>query len=164
MAADMASRVGLQGLTIGGLAKVAGMSKSGLFAQVTSKDQLQLSVLNLASDNFTQIVFLPAFKKPRGIPRIEAILNNWVKYLEDQQTFSGARILISASTELADQPGDQRDFMKKVLNDLLASVARAVAYCQRRRAFSCRARRQAICLESLCTGRWPPSLQPHAGR
>ena len=40
VAADVASADGLEGLTIGSLAKVLGMSKSGLYAHFGSKEEL----------------------------------------------------------------------------------------------------------------------------
>ena len=45
-----ATRVGLGGLSIGGLARLLDMSKSGLFAHFDSKENLQLQVLQNARD------------------------------------------------------------------------------------------------------------------
>lgn len=126
LAADMAAKVGLHGLTIGGLAKAVGMSKSGLFAHFDSKDNLQLLILKMAANHMTESVFFPAFKKKRGLPRIKAIFNNWITYLEDQDSLPGGRLLISASVELNDQPGPLRDYIKEVMNDLMNSLERAV--------------------------------------
>ena len=52
MALADASERGLEGLSIGGLAGRANMSKSGLFAHFGSKDELQLAVLAEAVDRF----------------------------------------------------------------------------------------------------------------
>ena len=68
-AMKIASRDGIEGLTIGELAKAVGMSKSGLFAHFGGKDQLQLSVLQLATERFVDVVMREAFKAPRGEPR-----------------------------------------------------------------------------------------------
>ena len=45
----IASRLGLEGLTIGSLADATGMSKSGLFAHFGSREDLQLAVLEHAA-------------------------------------------------------------------------------------------------------------------
>src|SRR5690606_2865126 len=88
-AMKIASVHGIQGITIGELAKKVGMSKSGLFAHFENKDNLQLEILQLASDSFVNKVLLPAFQQPRGLPRIEAILKNWIQYLNDDSTLPG---------------------------------------------------------------------------
>ena len=45
----MASRLGLEKVTIGELAKVTGMSKSGLFAHFQSKENLQIAIVDFAA-------------------------------------------------------------------------------------------------------------------
>ena len=47
-AARLATVVGLDGLTIGGLANAIGMSKSGLYAHFGSKQELQLATIDAA--------------------------------------------------------------------------------------------------------------------
>jgi AcrR family transcriptional regulator len=51
-AMDIASSEGLEGLTIGRLAGVLKMSKSGLFAHFGSKEELQLATINAAREVF----------------------------------------------------------------------------------------------------------------
>ncbi|MBN21530.1 MAG: TetR family transcriptional regulator [Bdellovibrionaceae bacterium] len=121
----LAGKVGLQGLTIGSLAKAVGMSKSGLFAHFNSKDNLQLEVIREASQHFTRIVLKPAFRLPRGEPRVRALVQNWVSYLDDSKTLPGGRILISSSIEFDDQPGEIRDYIHKVQLDLVKSIQKA---------------------------------------
>ena len=41
----LASHIGLEGLSIGALAEVTGMSKSGVFAHFGSREELQISVV-----------------------------------------------------------------------------------------------------------------------
>ncbi|NJL28998.1 MAG: TetR/AcrR family transcriptional regulator, partial [Thermoanaerobaculia bacterium] len=50
----LASETGLEGLSIGSLAKEVGMSKSGLFAHFESKENLQLQVLETAAARFIE--------------------------------------------------------------------------------------------------------------
>lgn len=126
----VASRDGLSGLTIGELAKSVGMSKSGLFAHFRTKDALELAVLEAAVDRFVSTVFLPAFQKPRGEPRIHALVENWLGFLNgtignDRAKLPGGSVLISASFELDDRPGPARDFVQKAQRDLITNIEKS---------------------------------------
>lgn len=121
----IASLKGIEGLTIGELAKAVGMSKSGLFAHFHGKDNLQLSVLQMAVDRFIDAVMKPAFRERRGEPRIRALLKNWMDHLDDRSALPGGSILISASIELDDRPGVLRDFVHKAQKDLMRNIERA---------------------------------------
>lgn len=125
-AMKIASVHGIQGITIGDLAKKVGMSKSGLFAHFENKDNLQLEILKLASEMFVNKVLLPAFEAPKGVPRIKAIFENWIEYLNDDSTLPGGSVFISASFELDDRPGLLKDFVHKSQNDLILSIEKAV--------------------------------------
>ncbi len=124
-ALKIASRDGIEGLTIGELAKAVGMSKSGLFAHFGGKDQLQLAVLELATQTFIDVVMRPAFKEPRGEPRLGAMLNNWLNHLNDADVLPGGSVLIAASIELDDRPGALRDFVQKSQKDLISNIEKA---------------------------------------
>lgn len=121
----IASIHGIQGITIGELAKKVGMSKSGLFAHFENKDNLQLEILRMATEHFVETVFKPAFKNPKGLPRIEAIVKNWILFLNDGSTLPGGSIFISASFELDDRPGVLKDFVQKTQNDLILNIEKA---------------------------------------
>ncbi len=121
----IASLEGIEGLTIGELAKAVGMSKSGLFAHFRGKDNLQLSVLQMAVDRFVDAVLRPSFRQPRGEPRLRAMLKNWVEHLNDQSRLPGGSVLISASIELDDRPGVLRDFVQKAQKDLIRNIEKA---------------------------------------
>ncbi|UCG38093.1 MAG: TetR/AcrR family transcriptional regulator, partial [bacterium] len=95
-AISLASVCGLQDLSIGKLASETRLSKSGLFAHFNSKEKLQTQVIQWVEDMFTREVLRPAFKKPRGIPRIEAIYGNWKKWI-DGDALPGGCIMIASS-------------------------------------------------------------------
>lgn len=121
----IASTQGIQGITIGKLAEATGMSKSGLFAHFEKKDNLQLEILKLASENFVETVFLPAFRKDKGENRILAMFENWMSYLNDGHALPGGSIFISASFELDDRPGELRSFVQKSQQDLISNISKA---------------------------------------
>ena len=79
-ALHLSSEVGIEGLTVGGLAKTVGMSKSGLFAHFGSKEDLQCAVLDAAAALFIDRVIAPALKQPRGLPRIERLYKGWIAW------------------------------------------------------------------------------------
>lgn len=123
-AAGLASVCGLEDMSIGKLAKATGLSKSGLFAHFNSKENLQTQVIHWVAEMFTQQVMLPAFSRPRGIPRIRAIFENWKDWI-DGDPLPGGCIMIACSTEFDDRPGVVRDEIVGMMNELLQSLARA---------------------------------------
>jgi len=123
-AVRLASRDGLDGLTIGTLSTELGLSKSGLFAHFGSKDELQLQVLQAAVERFEQTVIRPALSAPRGEPRIRAFFENWLAW-EDDPGMPGGCLLIAASVELDDRPGPQRDFLSQAHQDRFQFMVKA---------------------------------------
>ena len=65
-ALQLASRVGLEGLTIGTLSEELNLSKSGLFAHFGSKEALMLRTLEYAAERYADVVVKPALAAPRG--------------------------------------------------------------------------------------------------
>ena len=68
-ALNMAAQIGLEGLSIGAVAALTKMSKSGVFAHFGSREELQISVIREYHARFEQEVFFPALAAPRGIWR-----------------------------------------------------------------------------------------------
>jgi AcrR family transcriptional regulator len=124
-----ASRGGLEGLTIGTLADSMQMSKSGVFAHFGSREELQLAVLKAYVQRFIDEVLRPAVKKPRGLPRLEAILQRWVAFLAREMT--RGCIMIAGAVEYDDVPGPQRDEMVAIITgwkrELIKAIRQAVS-------------------------------------
>ena len=104
----IASRLGVEGLTIGSLADATGMSKSGLFAHFGSREELQLAVLEHAAQRFGDRVLRPALKIDRGLPRMRALFERWLDWT-NESGLPGGCIMISAAAEYDDRPGPIRD-------------------------------------------------------
>jgi AcrR family transcriptional regulator len=121
----LASRVGLDGLTIGRLALDLDLSKSGLFAHFRSKEALQVQTLALAAERFTEIVIQPALTAPRGEPRVQALFDRWLTWPREFRQPGGC-IFVAASAELDDQPGPARDLLVRLQRDWLDVIAGAV--------------------------------------
>jgi AcrR family transcriptional regulator len=118
---ETAARVGLSGLTIGELAAATGMSKSGLYAHVKSKESLQLQVLAQARQEFIDAVIHPALSEPRGEPRIRALFEHWL--VCGRTRMPGGCLFVKAAAEYDDRPGPVRDQLVRDHTDLMESIA-----------------------------------------
>lgn len=124
-AVRMASRVGLNGLTIGSLADELDLSKSGLFAHFQSKEALQVQTLQFAAQLFVDRVIRVGLKSPRGEPRLRALFGRWLEWAEAGTTHSGC-LFVSAATELDDRDGPVREELVRQQRDWLELIASLV--------------------------------------
>ncbi len=122
---ELARREGLEGLSIGALAQDVGMSKSGVFAHFGSREDLQLAVLELGQQRFLQRVKWPALKLPRGLPRIRAIVANWVEWGREYQ--SGC-VLLTAASEYDGREGPLRDSVIRSQAGWRQEMCRAIGH------------------------------------
>lgn len=122
----LASTEGLEGLSIGGLAREVGLSKSGLFAHFNSKENLQLQVLETAAERFVAAVVVPALREPRGEPRVRALFERWLAWTKASYLPGGCPFVATA-VELDDRPGPLRDYLVERQGQWLATMARAAA-------------------------------------
>lgn len=120
----LATRIGLEGLTIGRLAEDLHMSKSGLFAHFRSKETLQLEALRMAGARMIEEVVKPALKVSRGAPRLRALFERWLAW-EQSPSLPGGCPFVTASFELDDRPGPVRDFVVQSLRDWVDTLAGA---------------------------------------
>ena len=123
-AITLASTLGLEGVTIGKLAEHVGMSKSGLFAHFSSKENLQVAVLEEAIARFVALVVSPALKQPRGEPRVRALFEKWLAWSR-ADFLPGGCIFVMAGVELDDRPGPARDRLIASQKDWVDTLAHA---------------------------------------
>ena len=90
-ALELASRDGLEGLTIGVLAERMQMSKSGVFAHFGSREDLQVEVVREYHKRFEQEVFYPSLTEPRGLPRLWSMVRRWMERRIRAASTSAAR-------------------------------------------------------------------------
>lgn len=120
---QLASRVGLGGLSIGGLAEELELSKSGLFAHFKSKEALQVEVLEAAGQRFAEMVVRPALAAPRGEPRLRAIFELWMRW-ETTVVADGGCIFVAAASELDDAPeGPVRQTLVRLQREWMDVIA-----------------------------------------
>jgi AcrR family transcriptional regulator len=119
-----ASHMGLEGLSIGALAEVTQMSKSGVFAHFGSREELQISVIREYHARFEEEVFFPAIQEPRGLPRLRALFERWVKRVSVE--LDSGCIYISGAVEFDDRPGPVRDALAGMVQAWHAALERAI--------------------------------------
>ena len=123
-ALGLASHMGLEGLSIGALAEVTGMSKSGVFAHFGSREELQISVVREYHAKFEEEVFYPALAEPRGLPRLRGLFERWVKRVSVE--IDSGCIYISGAVEFDDRPGPVRDALASMVRAWQQALERAI--------------------------------------
>lgn len=121
----LASELGLEGLTIGRLADVLDLSKSGLFAHFSSKENLQVQTLDWAAERFSEVVVRAALAVPAGEARLRALFERWLEWPRRVRQPGGC-IFAAAAAELDDRPGPARDRLVELQREWLATIARVV--------------------------------------
>ena len=124
-ALGLATRIGIEGLTIGRLAEDLRMSKSGLFAHFRSKEALQLEMLKLAGARMVDSVVKPALAAPRGEPRVRALFQKWRQWPK-LSGMEGGCFFVAAAAELDDREGPARDLLVRQQREFLDTVANVV--------------------------------------
>jgi AcrR family transcriptional regulator len=127
---QIASRDGLEGLTIGALATELEVPKSSIFALFGSKLELQLATLAAARAILVEQVMVPSLSCAAGLPRLRKIGDAWFDYL-GSEVFEGGCFLCAASTEMDGRPGPVRDAVAGVMREwigvLNADIEAAIA-------------------------------------
>ena len=123
-AADLASVEGLDGLSIGRLADVVGMSKSGLFAHFGSKEELQLATFEAARALFDELVVAPALELPTARERIRRLCDNYLQYVQD--AFPGGCFFAAVLAEMDTRPGAVRDRATAFMDEWLSLLTREI--------------------------------------
>jgi AcrR family transcriptional regulator len=136
-ALGLASQIGLEGLSIGALAEVTGMSKSGVFAHFGSREELQISVIREYHDRFESEVFYPALSRTRGLPRLESLFDNWMQRTSTE--IDSGCIYISGAVAFDDRPGPVRDALASSVNTWQNALQRSVAQAQKEMQLSSQA-------------------------
>lgn len=109
-ALEMAAADGLESLTIGEVAKRLGLSKSGVFSRIGSREALQKAVIEEYDRRFLQDVFVPAMREPRGLPRLHAIMRLWLQRARDVEIRTGC-IYCAGAFEFDDREGPLRELL-----------------------------------------------------
>jgi AcrR family transcriptional regulator len=122
-AVQTASIEGLEGVTIGRLADDLGMSKAGVIGHFGNKSDLQRATFHQAQKIFTADVWDRAKDKPRGLPRLSAICEAWIKHLTNSP-FPGGCFMCTVATEWDARSGELHDEIRESWSLWLRVLAR----------------------------------------
>ncbi|HSB99666.1 MAG TPA: TetR/AcrR family transcriptional regulator [Burkholderiaceae bacterium] len=124
-ALDMAAADGLESLTIGEVAKRLGLSKSGVFSRIGSREALQTAVLAEYDRRFVAEVFTPAMREPRGLPRLNALMQRWLERMRRVELCQSC-LYCAGAFEYDDRTGAVRDALLDGVRRWRAALRRTV--------------------------------------
>ena len=124
-ALDLAAAEGLEAITLQAVADRIGLSKSGVFSRVGSREALQKAVIEEFGRRFIADVFVPAMQQPKGLPRLQAIVRRWIIRVRDIEAQQGC-IYTAGAFELDDRDGPLRDQLHDEITRWRAALRRTV--------------------------------------
>lgn len=98
---ELASEVGLDSITIGDLAKRLGMSKSSMYAHFSTKEDIQLAVIEHSVSTFHERAVVAAHLEPPGNLRLRTFFQHWLEWIRDG--LPGGDPLLGAAVEFDDR-------------------------------------------------------------
>lgn len=101
---EAAATQGLEGISLGSLARGLGLSKSGVAGHFDNKEELQLAVIAYAVDAFLLNVWEPNAEFKAGSRRLTAVAQSWIAYARELHDQGGCFLTMTAF-ELAGRPG-----------------------------------------------------------
>lgn len=124
-ALDLAAAEGLEALSLQAVADRIGLSKSGVFSRVGSREALQKAVIEEFGRRFIADVFVPAMQLPKGLPRLNEIVRRWILRVRDVEAKQGC-IYTAGAFELDDRDGPLRDLLHDEITRWRAALRRTV--------------------------------------
>lgn len=103
-AVALASIEGVNQITLGRLAQLTGVSKSGVYAHFRSKERLQVEIIEAAEAIYRREVIAPAYEAPDGLPRLRRLYDAYFSYIE-RDVFPGGCFFAGLISEFDAQSG-----------------------------------------------------------
>lgn len=124
-ALDLACEQGVEAISLQGVADRIGLSKSGVFSRVGSREALQKVVIEEYGRQFLAEVFVPAMQAPKGLPRLKAIVERWLVRMREVEVQKGC-LYTAGAFELDDREGELRDFLLQQVAGWRSTLRRTV--------------------------------------
>lgn len=124
-ALDLASAEGLEAISLQVVADRIGLSKSGVFSRVGSREALQKAVIEEFGRRFIAEVFVPSMQVPKGLPRLNEIVRRWIIRTRDVEAHTGC-LYTAGAFELDDRAGELRDVLFSEITRWRAALRRTV--------------------------------------
>ena len=124
-ALDLAAAEGLEAISLQVVADRIGLSKSGVFSRVGSREALQLAVIEEFGRRFLADVFVPSMQQPKGLPRLKEIVRRWIIRVRDVESKEGC-LYTAGAFELDDREGPLREHLLGEVTRWRAALRRTV--------------------------------------
>lgn len=124
-ALDLAAAEGLESISLQVVADRIGLSKSGVFSRVGSREALQKAVIEEFGRRFLADVFVPSMQQPKGLPRLNEIVRRWIARTRDVDAQRGC-LYTAGAFELDDRDGPLRDLLHEEVTRWRAALRRTV--------------------------------------
>ncbi|HVE52165.1 MAG TPA: TetR family transcriptional regulator [Ramlibacter sp.] len=124
-ALDLAAADGLEAISLQAVADRIGLSKSGVFSRVGSREALQVAVIEEFGRRFLADVFVPSMQQPKGLPRLDEIVRRWIIRVRDVEAEQGC-IFTAGAFELDDRDGALREHLHGEVTRWRAALRRTV--------------------------------------
>ncbi len=125
-ALDICAEQGMEAISLQAVADRVGLSKSGVFSRVGSREALQAEVIDEYDRRFLSEVFVPAMQVPKGLPRLNAMVRRWIERARVVETNNGC-IYVAGAFEFDDREGPLRDLLLRGVQGWRAMLRRCVA-------------------------------------
>lgn len=122
---DLAAADGLEAITLQAVADRVGLSKSGVFSRVGSREALQKAVIDEFGRRFIADVFVPSMQQPKGLQRLDSIARRWIIRTRDVEAETGC-IYSAGAFELDDREGPLREHLLGEITRWRAALRRTV--------------------------------------
>jgi AcrR family transcriptional regulator len=122
---DLASEQGLEAITLQAVADRIGLSKSGVFSRIGSREALQKAAIDEFGRRFLADVFVPSMQAPKGLPRLDQIVQRWIVRTRDVEAHTGC-IYSAGAFELDDREGPLREHLHAEIIRWRAALRRTV--------------------------------------
>ena len=129
-AAALATVHGLDGMTLSRVATELGIAKSSIQAAFATKEDLQLAAVAAATETFVGAVVAPAGRAESGLPRLRALVEAFLRYVETQ-VFPGGCFMSATFAEFDSRPGPVRDALAATRDQWLGLLEHEIAVAQK---------------------------------
>lgn len=124
-AMHLALAEGLEAISLQAVASRLGLSKSGVFSRVGSREALQKAVIEEYGRRFLADVFVPAMQKPKGLARLTDIVERWIARTRDVESQTGC-LYMAGAFEYDDREGELRELLLAEITRWRAALRRTV--------------------------------------
>lgn len=104
----IASKDGLEGISIGRVAAEAAVSKANVQVLFGTREALQFATLEKAVELYHSTVIFPAMNEKTALAKLIALIEGWFNFVE-KRTMPGGCFINSVSNEYRARPGRIRD-------------------------------------------------------